>query len=80
MIWPFKKRYKSGGLVQPKPPAPCGEDAEHYFWVEDGWPCPLCAALETAKRERVREIAGQDELAERIANKVIKKLIEAGIV
>lgn len=65
MFW--KKKPKE---VVVRPPAPCGDDKEHYYWEEIGWSCPVCSGIEDRKREQ-RE---KEELAEMIAQKVVGKL------
>lgn len=52
-----------------RPPAPCGNDKEHYFWTEvEGWPCPCCAGI----RRREREREDEDRLAAKIAANVVR--------
>lgn len=29
-----------------RPFPPCGDTKEHYYWADDGWPCPICTASE----------------------------------
>jgi len=72
-MWPFKKRpvISSHEYTAMQPPAPCGNQNEHYFWIDlNGMPCPICRANET----RERKLSEQDTLAELIASKVVEKL------
>lgn len=56
----YKDRYQSGGVIEgPRDPAPCGDDKEHYFWKEQGWACPRCAAIRDAKKARDKELAAE---------------------
>lgn len=71
-MWPFKNNLQK----QPtkREPAPCGDDTNHYYWYDDGWPCPHClnktrAAIKDADRRRER-----NEMADLIARKVVMKL------
>jgi len=52
-----------------KPPPPCG-DAEHYYWVDSGWPCPVCAA----NKYKRKAMEDREDFAELIASKIAEKL------
>lgn len=63
----------------PRPPAPCGDDKTHYFWMEDG-PftgfCPRCARIKAdAKEERILQ-----HEAERLAKAIVKEMQANGLV
>ncbi|MGB6054634.1 MAG: hypothetical protein WBG17_05280 [Burkholderiaceae bacterium] len=73
MIWPYKRTRKLSFAerVAEAPMPPCGDKQEHYDWE---WQmrmcCPLCAARQEVRR-RNRE---QDQLAEKIAIAVVRKM------
>lgn len=52
-----------------RPPAPCGNDAEHYYWTEQpdiSFACPVCFAKEHARKRKAAEDAQAEAIAERI--------------
>lgn len=72
-MWPFKKTPKLSleEWAATKPPAPCGNQKEHYFWTEiECWPCPICAKIKEQKQKEEDE----NRMAEKIAAAVVKKL------
>lgn len=60
-------------VPQPRKPSPCGDNDEHYWWVSDNWPCPICAA----KHDRIAKRKEEDRQADLIASKVVSKLRRA---
>lgn len=73
MFWPFKRRpvQTMEQLAAEQPPAPCGEQTEHYFWtLIEGMPCPGCAARKQMRREQ-RE---REQMAQLIADAVVARL------
>lgn len=73
-MWPFKKTPKVtlAEYAATRPAAPCGNQIEHVRWTEfEGWPCPVCAAIEASKRKEAEE----DRMAEKIAHAVARKLM-----
>lgn len=58
----------------PRPPAPCGNDDEHYWWVSDHWPCPICAG----NHDRIARKNAKEDQADLIASKVVDKLRRNG--
>lgn len=77
-MWPFKKA-KTKAMTAEEfaatfPPAPCGEQTEHYEWTEImGMACPVCA-VQKAKREQEHYM---EQLADKIAKRVLKAIKEA---
>ena len=76
MFWKRKPK-----VVIEREPAPCGNDADHYYWKDDGWPCPRCRAKATVAAENERKRLEQEQkerdmdmLAEKIATKLAEKL------
>jgi len=60
-MWPFKKTPKLSleEWAATKPPAPCGNQKEHYFWTEiECWPCPICAKFTGTKITEVTYVNG----------------------
>lgn len=37
--------------------APCGDVKEHFYWVDDGWPCQYCLAMRQSADQARREAA-----------------------
>lgn len=75
MIWPFKRKpaIPFSELAAQQPPAPCGNQYEHYRWkMVEGMPCPACAA----DRARAQKLADDERMADLIAAKVAAKLKE----
>lgn len=66
MIWPFKKKEPALSVeewAKQFPPAPCGNQAQHYEWEKiNGFKCPNCYA----ERERKRKDAELQALADKI--------------
>ena len=51
---------------EPKPPAPCGNDKEHYYWIDEGmFPCPCCSALEALEQDKENKLKEQQAQQER---------------
>ena len=63
-MWPFKPKTPK---VDTRPVPKCGL-MSHYDW--DDWYCPMCAAIDLAKKKENEK----EELAELIATKVAAKL------
>lgn len=38
-----------------RPDVPCFNKAEHYYWVDQKWPCPACCLGEVEKEAKERE-------------------------
>lgn len=74
-MWPFKGKCKTTleEFAASQPPAPCGDQREHTYWVMQGWPCPVCAA----NKQRAEEEATEDRMAEKIAAAVVRLLNSA---
>lgn len=72
MVWPFKRApsITLDEAIADKPMPPCGDKREHYTWKFQGFPCPLCAADVMRKQE----LADEDRLAEKIAQRVAEKI------
>lgn len=72
MIWPFKRvpRLTLDEAVADRPMPPCGNKRGHYNWTFQGIRCPHCAADEI----RRQELADEDRMAEKIAQRVADKL------
>lgn len=73
MFWPFKRRpvQTMEQLAAKQPPAPCGQQTEHYFWtLIEGGRCPCCLA----QAQRLREQAEREQMAQLIADAVVAKL------
>lgn len=68
MFW----RKKKPEIERPAPP--CG-DSEHYYWTDDGWPCPVCYS----QRERRKAMDDRDAFAELVAEKVAKRLTSSNL-
>ena len=63
-------------VVEERAPAPCGDKEEHYYWVDEGWPCPDCAAKKRNAQDALRKEVEGDALAA----KVIEKLRKGGLL
>lgn len=73
MFWPFKRRpvQTMEQLAAQQPPAPCGQQTEHYFWeLIEGMPCPGCLARKQMRKEQ----AEREQMAQLIADAVVAKL------
>lgn len=60
-----------------RPPAPCGNNTEHYFWTSTSEPtlgCPVCFANEQGRIRRKEEAEKEERLAKLIADKVLDGL------
>jgi len=58
-------------IAAQQPPAPCGKQLAHYEWeLLCDLPCPNCSA----QRQRRRELAKQEQLAQLIADAIVTKL------
>ena len=62
-VWNKKSR-------EPQPPAPCGNDKEHYYWIGIGWSCPVCLG----KRQRAEQLAKEERDLDRLASKIASRL------
>lgn len=70
MMWPFKKRevVSMDDFVKQLPPAPCGQQKDHYYWTEfEGFSCPHCAR----QKKKADEDAREDRMARKIAEHVV---------
>lgn len=50
---------------------------EHYYYTQNGWPCPICAAQKALLKEKQRAAKieqDRESFAELVANKVVEKL------
>lgn len=64
-------KFSSGGVVpKPRPPASCGHDDDHYYFVDIGWGCPRCFAKAEAARKYKEEEATLNRLADKIAERM----------
>jgi hypothetical protein len=57
-------------LLEARPPSPCGNDKDHYFWVEEGWACPRCHAVNMNAKKYKDEEAKLDRLADKIVERL----------
>ena len=58
-------------FLEDQPEAPCGDKQTHYRWtIVEGMTCPRCMANKAASRES----QDREDLAERIASKVLAGL------
>lgn len=72
-FWPFNRPRPVAfrETVKSLPPAPCGDQYEHYYWTDlEGMSCPVCAG----QKARRRELQAEDRLASKIANQVAQRL------
>lgn len=71
-MWPFKakKRMTMEEYIESRGNAPCGNPQHHWRAELDGWPCYVCAAMET----RAYELEEENRLVEKIAKKVCELL------
>ena len=51
---------------------PCGSD-DHYYWVDDNWPCPACH-IKSKREGIIRALQDRDSFAELVAKKVVAHL------
>jgi hypothetical protein len=53
--------------IKALPPAPCGNQEEHYYWEEQGMlPCPICRGQRTAARHAAEKERDLNLLADKI--------------
>jgi len=69
-MWPFNSKKKYLAWLDAQPMPRCGDKKEHYFWTEDGWPCPTCTAI----RDNARNIIKDRERVDAIAKRVVELL------
>ena len=55
-----------------QPLAPCGNQTDHYYWALRGWPCSVCAAQKKAERQRKKDRAMANMIAEKL-NELMKE-------
>jgi hypothetical protein len=79
-------RHQAGGIVPI-----CGEVAEHGFWLQDGWPCPLCASIRRRQQAperrpdatlspREQKDRYHEDLARAVADQIVERLRKEGML
>ncbi len=75
-LWPFKKRQvmTQEEWLASKPMPPCGHKELHYHWEHTvgSFPCPKCTAIREQRAKEEKE----NRLADKIAERVVKLLLE----
>ena len=70
----FRKKPAKIEVPIVREPSPCGDDEEHYFWVDDDFMplrCPICVAKEQQiEKSRIEGIAVTKALAEATAKAI----------
>jgi hypothetical protein len=55
---------------KPVPPCGVGNFYQHYYWLDEGWVCPMCRGIEQRKKEAAEEERKHKALAKAIVDEL----------